>query len=147
MFEILSQFVEKEGSPGPIEWYGEYGHKIDVHGTEVYVRDEMQELYDWWNTTYLKEYPKKEDELWEIAHQNTPIRDFIPLSEEEKDEAAAAGLNCEGWMEWSPAWESDESKARWDAAMDAVQALEKQAESELMDRMHRLVNLTPYMWT
>ena len=29
MFEILCDFVEKECSPGCVEWYGEHGHKLD----------------------------------------------------------------------------------------------------------------------
>ena len=48
MFEVLSQFIENECSPGPIDWEAS-AHMVKVHGKEVNVRDEMQELYDWWH--------------------------------------------------------------------------------------------------
>ena len=33
-FETLSFFIEKECSPGHVEWYGGYGHKITVDEKE-----------------------------------------------------------------------------------------------------------------
>ena len=51
IFEILCQFIEKECSPGGIDWDHDERH--------IAVRKEMQDLYDWWinchkNTTEYK---------------------------------------------------------------------------------------------
>lgn len=70
MFEILSQYIEREAEN--IEWYGEYGHKINVDGKEVFVRDEMQFLYDWWHKIYLGEYPNQTEETWKNLSKSKP---------------------------------------------------------------------------
>lgn len=147
MFEILSQFIERECSPGIVEWYGEYGHKITVDGEERYVRDEMQSLYDWWHYTYLKAFPETEEALWAAARPYHPVKEFVDISEEDKDDAEEIGLDREGWVEWAPEWESEEAEELWNLYMEAQQKLERRAEAELTARMHRLVNIKPYLWT
>ena len=57
MFEVLSQFIERECTPECIDWEAS-GHMITVDGVEKNVRQEMQELYDWWHQEYNKDYPK-----------------------------------------------------------------------------------------
>ncbi len=55
MFELLSRFIEEEADN--VVWYHEYATLIDGKN----IRDEMQELYDWWNIVYIKEYDEIED--------------------------------------------------------------------------------------
>ena len=132
MFEILSDFVENECSPGHIEWY--YGHKVKVNGEERYVRDEMQEIYDWWHTTLHKEYPKKEEQLWEEAKDFKPNREFHP-SENEL------------FAEWRMEWDNPEAEETYNRLMNELQELEEQADRETTDYMHRLVNVRQSLWT
>jgi len=68
MFEILSEFIEQECSPGHIDWEAS-DHKVDVHGEEVNVREEMQSLYDWWHNWYNKEYPQQMSKLYQEARE------------------------------------------------------------------------------
>jgi len=72
-FQILTDFIDDECSPGYVDWYHEGGHQVEVNGVMENVMDEMKELYYWWNTLYLKEYPAKMDALWEAAEPHTPV--------------------------------------------------------------------------
>lgn len=143
MFEILSQFIEKECSPGTVQWYGEHGHKIVVNGTAKFVRDEMQYLYDWWHDTYKVDYDKAEEQLCEKSKLHHPDRIFIPIDEEgnETDEENAS------WFEYCPQFKNCEDKEMYNAALDTLYALEVTKEKELDEMLHRLINIRPYLWT
>ena len=134
MFEILSDFVENECSPGHIEWYGEGAHTIEVNGEERYVRDELQEIYEWWHVTFQKEYPKKEDELWKEAKHFTPTKEFHPTENEHL-------------VEWRFEWDNPEAEETYNRIMSELQELENQAKKEMNDYMHRLVNVRGSLWT
>jgi len=143
-FEILEQFIERECSPGNVEWYGEYGHKIEVtlHGGRVvkkYVRDEMQDLLDWWNKQYHGRYKKLEDMIWEEYHKldDQHISNF---SDDPDDPEAE-------WSVWDPKYATPEAKARADALLMWANYHERAVYAALYRRMHRLVNITPYLWT
>ncbi len=143
MFEILSRFVEEECSLGNIEWYGEYGHKVVVDGTERYVRDELQDLYDWWHTFYQKEYPKRWDALWDETFKHEPTKNLVPIDfggDEVSEEDAVA-------FRWDPRFKTEEDKKLYKHGIDAVNALDREVEAELRARLHRLVNVIPHMWT
>lgn len=140
MFEILSEFIEKECSPGHVEWYGEHGHKITVNGEEKYVRDEMQELYDWWHNIYMKEYEKVNDAIWEEAHKCGPLGDDMndPLVDEDGDVYA---------YEWNPKYEDDEKKAMYHMLLNNLNRLEREQHEDLEDKMIRLCKIRGYLWT
>jgi hypothetical protein len=143
MFEILSQFIEKECSPGHVEWYGEYGHKIIVNGEEKYVRDEMQELYDWWHNVYNKEYDVINDKIWEEVHKCDPIGNkFSDWTDKMLNESGEIYA-----YRWSPKYETKEKEAMHFMLMKALNDLEISQHEDLQDKMHRLVNIQPYMWT
>lgn len=132
MFEILSKFIEEECSPGWVEWYGENGHKIAVNGVEVYARDEMQNLYDWWHKDYIIGYPATCDALWEAAEKNQPTKLLA---------------DHEDYCTWDPQFDSDDAEQQWHQKMDELNKLEYAMDAELLARLHRLVNLMPYLWT
>jgi hypothetical protein len=140
MFEILSQFLEKECSPGIVEWYVEYGHKITVDGEEKYVRDEMQELYDWWHKKYNKEYPAREEALYDLKPKS--IRDFRPCDDEEGED----GKYGEYYV-FDPEYETEEDERLADACRKALNDQEREVEEELKEMMHRLVEVYRWMWT
>jgi len=135
MFEILCQFVERECSPGWVEWYGECGHKITVDGEEKYVMDEMKDLIAWWHQVWNKEVGEVEDILWAEAHKHSPTSYFEPL--EGSDE----------FFEWKQRFASDGDKEIWKRCMNALNHLERIMAVTLEERLHRLIKLIPYMWT
>lgn len=136
MFEILSDFLEKECSPGNVEWYGEYGHKITVNGVEKYVRDEMQELYDWWHKYWHKERLKIEEELWQEIEKHWPEAFFT--------KKLINGMNC---SVYDPQFKTPEDKVQYELKMKTLNEWEEQNEKILTEILHRLINIKDYMWT
>lgn len=134
MFEILSQFIEQECSPGHVEWYGEYGHKITVNGEEKYVRDEMQDLYDWWHQVWNQRYEQVSDILWTEALKHRPRADFVPI-----EGTSLYELNSQ--------FATEDDALCYNKCFDALNKLEANMERKLQEQLHRLVNLIPYMWT
>lgn len=134
MFELLSRFIERECQPGHVEWYGKWGHKITVDWKEKYVRDEMQELYDWWHTVWNKEAREVDDMLWSEAYEHSPISTWTDMED------------CEH-IGWKPTFATPEDQAVYKRCMDGVNKLERIMEAELQRRLHRLVNIIPYLWT
>ncbi len=130
MFEILSQFVEKECSYEFVEWYGENGHKIN----DKYVRDEMQDLYDWWHYVYNKEYAEVSKILWAEANKHKPHTEFIPIVGSDSSR-------------WDPQFNTEEDKLIWRMILDAINKLDRRMDQDLQERLHRLVNIIPYLWT
>jgi hypothetical protein len=129
MFEILSQFIEKECSPGHVEWYGEWGHKIDGK----YVRDEMQELYDWWHNVYNKSRHVEEAKLWEEVSKHRPDTEWVPLDD--------------GNFLWDQQWTHEDDKQLYHKHLDASIELKENMEKQLAENLHRIINIMPYMWT
>jgi hypothetical protein len=131
MFEILCQFVEKECSPGHVEWYGDDPHTVMVDGEEKNVMDEMKDLIEWWTVVYNKERGEVEEMLWAEAEKHSPKTRFEPYAENLLT------------MEFD--YKSDESKAIYHRCMDGIHKLEM--NEELERRLHRIIPLIPYMWT
>lgn len=136
MFQILSDFIEKECSPGHVEWYGEYSHTITVGGKVVNVRDEMQNLYDWWHNDYLKNRDKCYDLYFDFCDKHMK-RDEI---EHESEEHGTL-------FEWVEVWDTPENEEIGEVMWEAARKREVQYVEELNTRLHRLVNVIPYMWT
>jgi hypothetical protein len=126
MFEILGQFLEQECSPGHIEWYGEYGHKVTVNGVEKYVRDEMQDLWDWWCKDYIVGIPAREDAIH---------------AEIEKYDGESNGP----W--YCREYANLETAARVKELYRELTTLETSMHEELQARLHRLVDVRGCMWT
>lgn len=141
MFEVLSQFIEKECSPGIVDWEGS-GHMIEVDGVTRNVREEMQIIYDWWHNDYMK----KDDKIhaaWKASYEFAPKTSFIPVDMQgnvipEED----AEL-----FEWHEEYASEEQKTKHRELVKARADLELEYEDKRREMMHRLVNLQPYLWT
>jgi len=134
MFEILSQFVEQECSLAHVEWYGEYGVKTTVNGEEKYVRDEMQDLYDWWHQVWNQEYGQVSDILWKEAKRHSPHVEWIPIEDTDL-------------YEWNPQFAVEKDAQCYHKCLDALNKLEAIMEKKLQKQLHRLINIIPYMWT
>lgn len=137
MFEILGRFIEEEASPGHIEWYGEHGHKITVDGKEKYVRDEMQELWDWWCTDYLEGYEQRRNDIF--AEIEKLDAEFL-ISRMQKDEES-------GLWTWNPQYKTPETGEKVAALYAKLTQDEKDEIAELQSRLHRLVDIREYLWT
>lgn len=135
MFEILSDFIEKECSPGCVNWYHEYAHKVNIDGKEVFVRDEMQYLYDWWHTTYLKEYAEIEENLWNVYGKYTPPIEkcFVP-------EGKYYILDMSHGL-------SEEDNKKRKMVVESIEKFEIFVEEEIQEKLHRIVNVRLSMWT
>lgn len=135
MFEILTQFIEEECSPEIIDWEAS-DHRVIVNGESVNVRDEMQALYDWWHKEYLKEYPKREEELWAEIKKYEPTFLFEKMEIED---------TC--FYSYNPNFSSKEDKTHYKSLMGQISSLEREKEKELIKMCHRLVEVIPYLWT
>jgi len=130
MFEILSQFIEKECEPEErIEWYGEYGHKIG----DKYVRDEMQELYDWWHEIYNKLYPAICERLWKKSKKYNPTVMWVDIEDD--------------YQEYAPKWATPKDEKFYKLILDSIGNLEDRMAQELKNNLHRIIEIMPYMWT
>lgn len=132
MFEVLSQFIEKECSPEIVDWFGEYGHKIIVDGEEKYVRDEMQDLYDWWIFYYNKGYQEEEDALWDLAMKHDPVNIW--------DEGVE-------YFTLNRKFDTPKDKEIYTSTLDKINALDKKVNEDLIKYMKRLCDIQPYLWT
>jgi hypothetical protein len=125
MMEILSQFIEKECSPGDVEWYGDWvGNKGIYDGVERYHMDVMKEIYKWWHEVYNGTYPEDSERIWS------------GYKSEENFEAVEGG----GYLLKPP---SERNRK----IMDQVRELEDKIEKQLDDYLITLLKLRRYMWT
>lgn len=136
MFEILSQFVEDECSPGHVEWYGDGAHKVIVNGKEKFVRDELQDLYDWWHKEYHIRYPALAENLWQQYEDHAEAHKLSDITKLEDGRAL-----------WQPRWDSPAAEVRADELMKRVQLLEELVEKELDRRLQRILAIRRWLWT
>lgn len=136
MFEILSRFIENECSPGHIDWEGS-DHRVEVDGVSKNVRQEMQDLYDWWHQTYKKDYPAKRAEIYAKIEEINE-RSFISMFK--MDESGEYSL-------FDPQYKSEEDKQQVNALYRQLLETENKEEKELNKMLIRLVALRGYMWT
>ena len=135
MFELLSQFIEKECCPGYIDWYYQDeiypGQKIVLDGEEKWIRDEMQDLYEWWHKVYNKEYEEVNDILWKEI------------------ESHPHGVNLIKYPFTDGFWgfETEEGRRVFRTNMEAIKKLEEKMEKDLDNNLYRLLNIRNYMWT
>ena len=132
MFEILQQFIEEECSPGHIEWYGEYGHKLD---NGKYVMDEMKDLAHWWAVVWSKEQQEINDIFWKEAEKHSPVDTFKPCEDNKH------------LVVWVSTFANDDDRDIYKLCRCACNKLERSMEAEKTARLHRLVTVIPYMWT
>jgi hypothetical protein len=141
MFEILSQFIEQECSPEIVDWKAS-GHMVTVNGKEHNVRDEMQDLYDWWHKIYQIEYKETNDLLWKEAEKHNSNDKFEEITDDPEITEKYGKL-----YSWNHTFNTEEDKEIYNKCLDAIHKLENMQNADLEEKMHRLVKLTPYMWT
>jgi hypothetical protein len=122
MFEILSKYVEKE-----------LGEEKELYEERDEINNQLRELYKWWNGYYNHQYELDCGAIWSEAEKHIPISEW-----EEFDD---------GVFEWCPQWSSDDDRNEYNQAMAKLSRLEESVQSELLENMHKLVNLSPWMWT
>ncbi len=144
IFEILSQFIDKECDPGPIDWYGEHGHKIipgvnyDCYDKDrnhpdcVYALDYMKELRNWFYDIYLKEIDDTCTEWYEFHKEHCVLR-----SERSTKHTSKSIFD----------YDSPENKKRDRELMDEAQAKENRLNQKLEDKMIEIIKIRGFMWT
>lgn len=115
MFEILSQFIEKECSPGHVDWDWDEEHRA--------IRQEMQELYDWWHQVYNKQYLEQSEALWDKALEHRPA------------------------ILWEQVWDNPDDEIIYRECIDKVHKLDTRITEQLTDKLCRIIKLRHYMWT
>jgi hypothetical protein len=151
IFEILSNFIEKEcGENCFVEWYGDDPHMIEVSGHQVNVRDEMQDLYDWWHKDYIVNIDNIHDE-WH-AHRELHVKDvFNPVEDKETlewvESVDGSDEAFDGLVSWDHEYSSPEAEIENERLFAEARAKETAYLEGLNSRLHRVINIIPYMWT
>jgi len=149
IFEILSDFIEEECSPGPIEWYGDEPHLIEVSDKKVNVRDEMQDLYDWWHNDYLVNKDSIHDK-WH-AHRKLHVYDvFTRVTDQETLDwvkEVDPDADDDELEEWGTQYSSPEAEIENNRLFAEANAKKDAYRIELNSRLHRVINIIAFMWT
>lgn len=143
MFECLTQFIENECSPGHVDWYHKYEHEgverihcsIIVDGEERFVRDVMQELYDWWHNEYL---PWFRGEVTDKLYDSLP--DTVMKFTKCEDNEHLSTMDFE-----YPNDENGADKTR--EIYDQINKIEAEMKNKLNKNLHILVDCIGWMWT
>lgn len=117
MFQVLSDFIEKEKPDEIIDWDSDPEHR--------HARDKMDELNNWFHNVYLK------FDAWEGIELNYSFDDdvFIPCKDNLKI------------YEMKPF--TKEQKAK----MDLINKRELDMDKELEKRLRELLDIRKYLWT
>ena len=129
-FEILTQFIEEECSPGHTDWE-KTNHTVEVDGRTVNVRDEMQEIYDWWQNYHV--YSDVENLLYEMA-----------MKYESED---ASEQLSDGMWNWKRKFKTPEEEEKHNRLMKGTNTLDDIRNKDIDDMLHRLINIRQNMWT
>jgi hypothetical protein len=124
MFEILSQFIEKECSPGHVDWDATEHHKA--------ARKTMQEIYDWWHNYYNSQSKVDSDAIWKEIQKHDPVVGWVSMGD---------------YDEWCPQWATEDDKQAYKNGLKRLQKFEGTVKKELEKNLHRLITVMPYMWT
>jgi len=134
-FQILTDFIDKECSPGHVEWYGDCCHQVEVNDVMENVMDEMKELYWWWNVVHEQSYPAKCDELWEIAGECSPKMLSKPME------------GMDDFVELVMEYEDDEQRDKYTAVTKEIRDLEQYMDEQSEAMLKRLAAVRLWMWT
>jgi hypothetical protein len=136
-FEILCQFIEKECSPGHVQWFGDCPHTVMVDGVVENVMDEMLELKWWWEEVFNKEYPEMMDNFWAVAYECGPTMKCVAY--DGMPEGIAGELVSE--------YEDDEQRDAYKLVIDQINKTEKLMDEKCEVMLKRLATVRLWMWT
>lgn len=131
MFEILSQFIEKELSLDIVDWYpkdmGENSHKVQVHGQWKWVKDEMLDIYNWYHNTWVPYF--YEEDFPEVS--DPVVKEIRNLQD-----AAFSGYDM-----------FDEMNEQQNTAWKRYNKLENEMQEKYNEMLVRILNIREFMWT
>lgn len=142
MFQILVDFVEKECTPERVNWYHEYGHKVTVDGVEKFVRDEIQEIYDWYTKVYVPNFNGENTEynkIWDKINENSPLEFLKEITDPEDRHY--------GNYVYDPEFDEPHKAALYKEAFQELNAYDQALSDKCDEMMHRLVNVRHSLWT
>lgn len=117
MFEILSEFIEKECSPGHVNW--------NATERDQSARKKMQEIYDWWHTEYLND-----ESVFNEWHE------FIETHSKEPDTYL-----------FHRVFDTPENAQKADELWKLCHNKSIKLEEQKIKYMKELCEISPYMWT
>lgn len=146
LFEMLENFVEKECSPGCVEWYGEYGHKILVGMEYKYVRDEIDDILRWWNEEFIPysqgKNPKLEA-LWKLEKEIAGNRNFFDFGFENGEYEGFGKIYT-----YDPERTLGKEKYKeYQNIHKQIWEFEDKMDQKLEEMCHRIINIRRYLWT
>ena len=132
MFEVLQQFVEKECSPGFVDWKRS-NHTIVVDGEDENVRDVMDDVLAFWDR-YIRGMGSYHDD-WHIFRELHAENYTSPFPDNPE------------WVTWKTKWDSEENEKEGDRLFEEANQKERDLEKELHDNMILICKLQPFLWT
>lgn len=136
-FEILCQFIEKECSPGYVNWaYDEF---------HIEKMREMRSLYDWWIDCHTD---RKKDDILLDKRFDELYKVYEYLIDEADGPTETIPLRGEDYKIYAYKWET--SRTNPDKFSDYVKArnnLSHIHEEFLERQLIRLIKIRPFMWT
>lgn len=123
MFQVLSDFMEKEKPGERIDWSWNEEH--------AHVWKEMNELYEWWHNTYLPFDP------WKAAPIPEDVEPNVRIKEMEDGRRLTEVLS----------WGSQEHETAYKLAWEKHREAEEDMERQLEENSIRLIRIRRYLWT
>ncbi len=142
MFQILVDFVDKECSLVWVDWYGKYPHLIMVDGVEKNVRDEMQDLYDWWKKA-MSDNDEYSD-IWDHDLRQEYENNFDLVHKISKSNFRKTD---NGYYQLFHDFESESDEKKWETLIRRNMDIQRLDQELLIQKMQRLCALQPYLWT
>lgn len=141
IFQILTDFIDKECSPGVIDWDSS-GHTILVDGVKKNVRVEMQDLYDWWKKS--QNGPAKWSEIYDAD-----LRAEYEANFDEQEKLSRSGFRPEerGFYCFYTEYDSPEDEYICNKLLKRNIEISKLDHELLIKNMQRVCALQPYLWT
>jgi len=127
MFEMLSEFLEKECSSSIVDWEMS-DHRIQYGGHSRNVQNVMWHLYNWWHKVYLIKYENEYNQWHEYHKVNTIKSNNFDII-------------------WNPEWISNGHKRHADILFKRAMKKEAAMNQELNENLKYLVDLIPFLWS
>jgi hypothetical protein len=99
--------------------------------------DEMKELYYWWNTVYLKEYPQMMDDFWAVASPLAPDMKCVPYE----------GMSDHTAGKLEMVYEDDEQRDAYKLVSGKMRETEASMDKQCEYMLKRLADVRLWMWT
>lgn len=155
VFELVCNFIDGEERDPIVEWYGEYGKKLD----DKYVMDIGKEIRKWWRTDRSLMEKRNSEFLdfycrWSIGKmvfgplneqglgQITFDREACPKTQEE-----CTVIPDEDWKKFDAVCDDRSKMIDQDFMRDLMNKLETELYEQDQHYLHLAIDIRDYLWT